>query len=241
MPFIRLNGRNYLYLRKITFNMRTILKIAIAFAMAAGLSSCGAARKIAADAPFRKDIVLFDPVSRIDIVGRQNLKEKSETVSADAQNLLKDKLCTFDSGVEISSIYVPEKLEEAFAIQDDIMVLAQWYIETDGGDLKYITIPETIDRIIEESGHRYGMVVYSEGYSRTGGNYALEVVKTIGIGILTGWVSAPYKDETHLYLMILDSDTDRIVYNRHCFGEYNPLKDKHIEKALKRTFSDFAD
>ena len=41
--------------------------------------------------------------------------------------------------------------------------------------------------------------------------------------------------------MILDSDTDRIVYNRHCFGEYNPLKDKHIEKALKRTFSDFAD
>ena len=221
--------------------MRTILKIAIALAMAAGLSSCGAARKIAADAPFRKDIVLFDPVSRIDIVGRQNLKEKSETFSADAQNLLKDKLCTFDSGVEISSIYVPEKLEEAFAIQEDIMTLAKWYIETDGGNLNYITIPETIDRFIEESGHRYGMVVYSEGYSRTGGNYALEVVKTIGIGILTGWVSAPYKDETHLYLMILDSDTDRIVYNRHCFGEYNPLKDKHIGKALKRTFSDFAD
>ena len=136
---------------------------------------------------------------------------------------------------------VTEKLEEAFAIQEDIMTLAKWYIETDGGNLNYITIPETIDRFIEESGHRYGMVVYSEGYSRTGGNYALEVVKTIGIGILTGWVSAPYKDETHLYLMILDSDTDRIVYNRHCFGEYNPLKGKHIEKALKRTFSDFAD
>ena len=219
--------------------MRTILKIAIALALTAGLSSCGAARKVAADAPFRKDIVLFDPVSRIDIVGRQNMKENYETISADSQSLLKEKLCTFDCGMEISSIYVPEKLEEAYAIQDDIITLAQWYIETDGGNLDYITIPETIDRIIEESGHRYGMVVYSNGYSRTGGNYALEVVKTIGIGILTGWVSAPYKDETHLYLMILDSDTDRIVYNRHCFGEYSPVNDKHIEKVLKRTFSDF--
>ena len=51
----------------------------------------------------------------------------------------------------------------------------------------------------------------------------------------------PSMHSLNIYLMILDSDTDRIVYNRHCFGEYNPLKDKHIEKALKRTFSDFAD
>lgn len=219
--------------------MRTILKIAVALTMTAGLCSCGATRKVAADAPFRKDIVMFDPVSRIDIVGKQNLKENSETVSADAQALLKDKLCTFDSGLEICSIYIPENLEEAFAIQNDIMDLAQWYIETEGYDLNYIDIPETIDSIIEESGLRYGMVVFSNGYSRTGGNYALEIAKTIGIGLLTGWVSAPYKDETHIYLMILDSATGKIVYNRHCFGEYNPLKEKHIDKVLKRTFRDF--
>ena len=207
--------------------------------MTLSLCSCGAARKVAADAPFRKDIVLFDPVSRIDIVGQPKLNDKSETISADAQNLLKDKLCTFDCGVEISSIYVPEDLEEAFAIQDDISALGQWYMESEGGDLNYITIPETIDWLIEESGHRYGLAIYSNGYTRTGGNYALEIAKSISLGILTGWVSAPYKNETHIYIMILDSETDKIIYNRHCYGEYDPLKEKHIEKALKRTFSDF--
>lgn len=219
--------------------MRTTVRFVIVTIMAIGLCSCGAARKVAADAPFRKDLVLFDPVSRIDVVGQQKQMERSETVSADAQNLLKDKLCTFDCGVEISSIYVPDQLEEAFAIQDDITALGQWYIESAGGDLKYITIPETVDRLIEESGHRYGLAIYSIGYSRTGGNYALEIVKSIGIGLLTGWVSAPYKNETHIYMMILDSETDKIIYNRHCYGEYDPLKEKHVEKALKRTFSDF--
>ena len=219
--------------------MRKIARLAIVPVIAAGLCSCGAARKVAEDAPYRKDVVLFDPVSRIDVIGQQKQRERSEIVSADAQNLLRDILCTFDSGVEISTIYVPEELEEAFELQDDIVALGQWYMETDGEDLNYITIPETLDRIIEESGHRYGLAVYSVGYSRTGGNYALEIAKSIGLGILTGWVSAPYKDETHIFLMILDSDTDRIIYNRHCFGEYNPLKEKHIQKALKRTFSDF--
>ena len=95
--------------------MRTIPRIAVVLLMTLSLCSCGAARKVAADAPFRKGIVLFDPVSRIDIVGQPKLNDKSETISADAQNLLKDKLCTFDCGVEISSIYVPEDLEEAFA------------------------------------------------------------------------------------------------------------------------------
>lgn len=83
------------------------------------------------------------------------------------------------------------------------------------------------------------MIIYSEGFSRTGGNYALEIAKTVGIGILTGYVTVPFKNSSSIYLMILDSKIDRIAYNRCTFGEYNPLSGKYVEKQFKRLFKDF--
>lgn len=222
--------------------MKNFINTALIISVLACMTSCGTAGKLNDPAfigQLKHNIVLFDPVSRIEVIGKDNLNARSETASADAQNLLKEMVCTYDTGLEIDAIHVSEELQEAYEIQDDIVALGDWYINTDGCDLSYIEIPRTLDSIIEASGRRYGLVLYSEGFSRTGGNYALEIAKTVGLGLLTGYVSVPYKNSSAIYLMILDSKTDRIAYHRHTGGEYNPLSTKHIEKQFKRLFKDF--
>lgn len=223
--------------------MKSFIKATLLISVFTCMASCGPSGKLADPAiigQMKHNIVLlFDPVSRIEVIGKDNLNAKSETASAEAQNLLKEKICTYDTGLGIDALHVSEDLKEAYAIQDDIIALADWYINTNGEDLSYIEIPPTIDSIIESSGRRYGMIIYSEGFSRTGGNYALEIAKTVGIGILTGYVTVPFKNSSSIYLMILDSKTDRIAYNRCTFGEYNPLSGKHVEKQFKRLFKDF--
>lgn len=222
--------------------MKSFIKATLLISVFTCIASCGPSGKLADPAiigQMKHNIVLFDPVSRIEVIGKDNLNANSETASAEAQNPLKEKICTYDTGLGIDALHVSEDLKEAYAIQDDIIALADWYINTNGEDLSYIEIPPTIDSIIESSGRRYGMIIYSEGFSRTGGNYALEIAKTVGIGILTGYVTVPFKNSSSIYLMILDSKTDRIAFNRCTFGEYNPLSGKHIEKQFKRLFKDF--
>lgn len=222
--------------------MKNFINTALIISVLACMTSCGTAGKLNDPAfigQLKHNIVLFDPVSRIEVIGKDNLNTRSETASADAQNLLKDMVCTYDTGLEIDAIHVSEDLKEAYEIQDDIVALGDWYINTEGYDLSYIDIPRTLDSIIEASGRRYGLVLYSEGFSRTGGNYALEIAKTVGLGLLTGYVSVPYKNSSVIYLLILDSKTDRIAYYRHTGGEYNPLSTKHIKKQFKRLFKDF--
>lgn len=222
--------------------MKNFINTALIISVLACMTSCGTAGKLNDPAfigQLKHNIVLFDPVSRIEVIGKDNLNTRSETASADAQNLLKDMVCTYDTGLEIDAIHVSEDLKEAYEIQDDIVALGDWYINTEGYDLSYIDIPRTLDSIIEASGRRYGLVLYSEGFSRTGGNYALEIAKTVGLGLLTGYVSVPYKNSSAIYLLILDSKTDRIAYYRHTGGEYNPLSTKHIKKQFKRLFKDF--
>ena len=86
------------------------------------------------------------------------------------------------------------------------------------------------------------MVLYCYGFSRTGGNYATQVAKSVGIALLTlGSVyTVPYKDKSNLHLFLIDSEKDQIAYQIHSIApDYNPLKPKHVEKQFKYLFKEF--
>lgn len=109
--------------------MKNFINTALIISVLACMTSCGTAGKLNDPAfigQLKHNIVLFDPVSRIEVIGKDNLNTRSETASADAQNLLKDMVCTYDTGLEIDAIHVSEDLKEAYEIQDDIVALGDW-------------------------------------------------------------------------------------------------------------------
>lgn len=190
-----------------------------------------------------RDIMLFEPVSKIEIIGKGEMTVTDTTAGIASQNLLIEKLQTFDTGLNINAVYKPESNRETETIRKEVENLYAQYLYSREYDEEVIyTVPENLDRILEKTGNRYGMAVYCYGFSRTGGNYAGQVAKSLGIALLTfgSYYTIPFKDKSNIHIFLIDSEQDKVAYYNHCIGpDYNPLKPKHIEKQFKKLFTDF--
>jgi len=109
-------------------------------------------------------------------------------------------------------------------------------------------IPGLFDELLESKGQRYGLLIYADGMSRDTKGYAKEVAKDVLLGVATAVLTmgtmSVYGTSvycvSHIYVAILDSDTDRVVfYNSSVPRESHPLKPNSVRKQLEDVFKDF--
>lgn len=226
--------------------MRKLIILLAAAIGAVSLSSCGTAGYLASgyNVDAIKDVILFEPVSKIETIGKGEITVTNDTACVASQDLLLQTIKEYESGLNILSVYVPAGEEEAGIVREGVESLYSQLLHSQGGTFKTASfvVPPSLDEIIERTGNRYGMAVYSYGFSRTGGNYAAQIAKGVGLAILTlGSVyTVPYKDKSNIHIFIIDSEQDCVAWHNHDIGaDYNPLKQKHIEKQFKRIFRKF--
>lgn len=224
--------------------MRKLIILLATVIGAVSLSSCGTAGYFASgyNVDAIKDVILFEPVSKIETIGKGEITVTNDTASVASKDLLLQTVKEYDSGININSVYEPEGDEEI--VRKGVESLYSQLLHSQGGTFKTASfvVPQSLDEIIERTGNRYGMAVYSYGFSRTGGNYAAQIAKGLGLAILTlGSVyTVPYKDKSNIHIFIIDSEQDCVAWHNHDIGaDYNPLKQKHIEKQIKRIFRKF--
>lgn len=224
--------------------MRKLIILLATVIGAVSLSSCGTAGYLASgyNVDAIKDVILFEPVSKIETIGKGEITVTNDTASVASKDLLLQTVKEYDSGININSVYEPEGDEEI--VRKGVESLYSQLLHSQGGTFKTASfvVPQSLDEIIERTGNRYGMAVYSYGFSRTGGNYAAQIAKGLGLAILTlGSVyTVPYKDKSNIHIFIIDSEQDCVAWHNHDIGaDYNPLKQKHIEKQFKRIFRKF--
>ena len=209
------------------------------------LSSCGTTSYLATGHKLddMRNVVLFEPVSKIETIGKGQITVTNDTACLASQALLLDTFNTYETGLNIDSTYSPASTVEEEIIKKGIeSVYAQYLNSTAPRNFSAFVVPESLDKIIENTGNRYGMIVYHYGFSRTGANYAAQIAKGIGIAILTlGSVyTVPYKDRSNINVFIIDSEQDIIAWqNFDIAADYNPLKQKHINRQFKRLFKPF--
>lgn len=224
--------------------MRKLIILLATVIGAVSLSSCGTAGYLASgyNVDAIKDVILLEPVSKIETIGKGEITVTNDTASLASKDLLLQTVKEYDSGININSVYEPEGDEEI--VRKGVESLYSQLLHSQGGTFKTASfvVPQSLDEIIERTGNRYGMAVYSYGFSRTGGNYAAQIAKGLGLAILTlGSVyTVPYKDKSNIHIFIIDSEQDCVAWHNHDIGaDYNPLKQKHIEKQIKRIFRKF--
>ena len=225
--------------------MRKLFLLLTSAIGAASLSSCGTTGYLATgyDADAIKDVVLLEPVSKIETVGKGEIAVTNDTACAASQDLLLQIIKEYESGPNVTSVYTPDGEEEAESIRKGIESLYSQLLHLqESFRTASFMVPESLDEIIERTGNRYGMAVYSYGFSRTGGNYAAQIAKGVGLAILTlGSVyMVPYKDRSNIHIFIIDSEQNCVAWHNHDIGaDDNPLKQKHIERQFKRIFRKF--
>lgn len=126
---------------------------------------------------------------------------------------------------------------------EDLRKWVETFPDVDPAKADRLRVPKSLRKILDDSGLRYGVVIYSYGFTQTKAGYAREKVEkaatkvidkavqsVTGISGLTNpsqdyYVGSPYGNV--LYCAVIDGETDRVVH----FVEETPTFASHPTDA----------
>ena len=206
-------------------------------------SSCGAARYYASFTPEAPEggMVVLGPSSVQYFLDAQNNESYDDSLSTASESLIARIVEDLDLPVSQRVPLDSVQREEAIAFMR--------FLITQNKELRGdFPIPGLLDELLESKGVRYGLLLYADGMSRDARGYAKDVAKDVLLGVATAVLTmgtmSVYGTSvycvSHIYVAILDSDTDRVVfYNSSVPRESHPLKPNPVRKQLEDVFKDF--
>lgn len=212
-------------------------RILILAACILALASCSATRYLSpwAEKPV-SDIALITPLATISYTDEAKITAPDDELSEQAEAMLA-------TAVLRSSLPVTNQLHADFFnknkdMREDVMELAGYYLKKRG----HYSIPLSIDRFLESHGQRYGLVIYSEGYTRDKKGYRKAVIKSAAVGILSAVLSGgtayidghPIKYSSHIYMAVFDSQKNSVVYfDMDVPEEADPLNQEQLYRRIE--------
>ena len=113
--------------------------------------------------------------------------------------------------------------------------------------LEQSEVPEPVRNLLLANGYRYGLLVYSTGFTRDMKNYARAVAGNAVLAIVTavltlGMVSVYGIEEPYgsrVCLMVVDAQENRVLYFDSTAGELNPLEARHVDRQVETLLKNF--
>ena len=207
------------------------------------LSSCGAARYYAGFTPgaAKEGMVVLGPSSVQYYIDKQNKEAYDDSLSTASESLIA-------TIVEELNLPVTQRVQ-LDSVQKEEAIAFMRFITAQDKELRGdYPIPDLFDELLESKGERYGLLIYADGMSRDPKGFAKEVVKGVLLGVATAVLTmgamsvygTPVSSVSHIYVAILDSETDRVVfYNSSVPQESHPLKHNPVRMQLEDIFKDF--
>lgn len=207
------------------------------------LSSCAATKYIAkTDFNSISDVAIVSPVTSIEFLDKKGNSSYDDSLSAECARLITEALgrspLPTGSFVDIDFDSTGAACREAVASFRNIQ-------PKKAGETP---VPHALDSLLEVNGKRYGIFVLAEGFTRDRGNYGKAVAMGLGLALVTtvatmGMATAysvPYKSATQVWMTVVDSENDKIVfYNSQSREDSEPAKEKHIDALISRMLKDF--
>ena len=207
------------------------------------LSSCGAARYYAGFTPgaAKEGMVVLGPSSVQYYIDKQNKEAYDDSLSTASESLIA-------TIVEELNLPVTQRVQ-LDSVQKEEAIAFMRFITAQDKELRGdYPIPDLFDELLESKGERYGLLIYADGMTRDSKGFAKEVAKGVLLGVATAVLTmgamsvygTPVSSVSHIYVAILDSETDRVVfYNSSVPQESHPLKHNPVRMQLEDIFKDF--
>lgn len=188
-----------------------------------------------------EDIQVFHPVSKIYHIDKGNRLEFNDSLSRTSKLLLLDILRqdqTLPWGEEIVA-------EDGYAqevLNDEIELLFHQTANSKSKNLHQVGIPPMVTSLLAENNKRFGILTATTGFNRRKGNYGGQVLKGVGIGILTMgmYYPVPVKASSFVEVIIVDNDTREVVFFRRSqLPEAEPLNKVNLHRQLEAIFKGY--
>ena len=230
-------------------NTKTIVAVLALFA----LTACGASRHTASDVNLSAipEYAYIQPYSFIVCYGDDGKGRYDEGDSQKATSLIKNIINSerFPFSDMIPADYAGDNV--------DMQNWFRAFEDVDPGNYGRLRVPKSLRKLIDNSGLRYGIVIYSYGYTQTKVGYQREKIeKTAGKAIdkaiesLTGirgitnpsqnyTVSDPYGNI--MFCAVIDGQTDRVVHfvkEVPTFSSH-PTEQGYVSELLHKLLKEF--
>ena len=230
-------------------NTKTIVAVLALFA----LTACGASRHTASDVNLSAipEYAFIQPYSFIVCYGDDGKGRYDEGDSQKASTLIENIINSerFPFSDMIPADYAGDNV--------DMQNWFRAFEDVDPGNYGRLRVPKSLRKLIDNSGLRYGIVIYSYGYTQTKVGYQREKIeKTAGKAIdkaiesLTGirgitnpsqnyTVSDPYGNI--MFCAVIDGQTDRVVHfvkEVPTFSSH-PTEQGYVSELLHKLLKEF--
>ena len=233
--------------------MKTIQRLFIGFIALILAAACGPSRYTSSSFNLSSvpEYAFIEPYSYIILYGDDGKGYYNEESSATATNIISNIINSerFPFSDMVSADYDGEN--------EDIKNWMQTFPDVDPSKADRLRVPKSLKKLLDKSGLRYGVVIYSYGYVQTKKGYQKEKVekaaskvidtaieKLTGISGLTTPsrdynVSSPYGNV--LYCAVIDGETDRVVHfvNETPTFASHPGENSYVSELLHKLLKEF--
>ena len=233
--------------------MKTIQHLLIGLSAILLMAACGPSRYTSSSFNLASvpEYAFIQPYSYIVLYGDDGKGYYNEESSATATNVITNIINSerFPFSDMVSADYDGDN--------EDIKKWMQTFPNVDPSKADRLRVPKSLKRLLDDSGLRYGVVIYSYGYVQTKIGYQKEKVekaaskvidtaieKLTGISGLTTpskdySVSSPYGNV--LYCAVIDGETDRVVHfvNETPTFASHPEENSNVSELLHKLLKEF--
>ena len=233
--------------------MKTIQRLLIGFFALILAAACGPSRYTSSTFNLASvpEYAFIEPYSYIILYGDDGKGYYNEESSATATNIISNIINSvrFPFSDMIPADYDGEN--------EDIQKWMRTFPDVDPSKADRLRVPKSLKKLLDQSGLRYGIVIYSYGYVQTKKGYQKEKVekaaskvidsaieKLTGISGLTTpskdySVSSPYGNV--LYCAVIDGETDRVVHfvNETPTFASHPEENSYVSELLHKLLKEF--
>lgn len=233
--------------------MKNTLNLIIGLTALFLVAACGPSRYTSSNVNLASvpEYAFIEPYSYIVLYGDDGKGYYNEQSSAQATNIITNLI---NSERFPFSDMIPADYDDA---NSDIAKWLRTFPDVDPSKAGRLRVPKSLKRMLDQSGLRYGIVIYSYGYVQTKAGYQREKVekaasrvidktveKLTGITGLTNpsqnyYVSDPYGNV--LYCAVIDGETDRVIHfvnETPTFGSH-PTENSYVSDLLHKLLKEF--
>jgi hypothetical protein len=233
--------------------MKSIRHLILGFSALLLLAACGPSRYTSSNVNLASipEYAFIQPYSYIVLYGDDGKGFYNENSSATATRVITNII---ESERFPFSDMIPADYEGENA---DIAKWLQTFPDVDPAKADRLRVPKSLKRMMDKSGLRYGIVIYSYGYVQTKAGYQREKIEKAASKVLdkaienlTGirgltnpsqnyYVSDPYGNV--LYCAVIDGETDRVVHfvnETPTFGSH-PEETSYVSELLHKLLKEF--
>ncbi|MBP5571900.1 MAG: hypothetical protein J6X39_04460 [Bacteroidales bacterium] len=212
-------------------------KLFVVLIAAVVLASCSTSRYYSdyTQEDITEDLAILGPISSIVYMDKNNHRVYDDSLSIASEELF-TKL-TYQSGLPITA-----RIELNEDQRHDALSFLSYLNSTSAKERGNVPIPQSLDYLLESSGHRYGLLLFEDGTVRDPKGVYKEVAVSAAIAILVAVItlgsiimySVPIANISNVYIAVIDSQEDNVVfYNMGHSDDTDPLNERALKSQLK--------